>query len=314
MTELVVKPWRVPGKERLYVNKAGTRGDSVAWLDCKSGVVTVGSPEFEALALAKVEEWCRSFGGHVPPRTVRHQGKEHPRPKSAPIPVPQPRAEVPFLPPMRDEDDLARNLPGAGLESLVREGEERYGLLVRLAAKVTRQRLGDSSTLRGLEGEQIVGARLEPLKAAGWKVLHGVPLPSGSDIDHVVIGPPGVFTINSKHHPGATVWVGDKVVKVNRNGFPYLENSEFEASRAAKLLTEWCGFEVPVHPVIAVVGAQKITLGATPGVTVIDGEQIASVLPARPEVLSPNRVDRVFTIARHRHVWSQLGKRGRKTG
>ncbi|MER8100737.1 nuclease-related domain-containing protein [Kitasatospora sp. NPDC094016] len=312
MTELVVKPWRVPGRERLYVNTAGARGDSVAWLDCKTGVVTVDVAEFEALALAKIEEWCKSFGSHVPPLTVRRQGKKNLPAKAAPVPVPQPRAEVPFLPPMRDEDDLARNLPGAGLESLVREGEERYGLLVRLAAKVSRQRLGDSSTLRGLEGEQIVGARLELLKAAGWKVLHGVPLPSGADIDHVVIGPPGVFTVNSKHHPGATVWVGDKVVKVNRNGFPYLENSEFEAIRTAKLLTAWCGFDVPVHPVIAVVGAQKITLGATPGVTVIDGEQIANVLPARPAALSANRVDRVFTIARHQYVWSQIGKRGGK--
>ncbi|MFG2914625.1 nuclease-related domain-containing protein [Kitasatospora sp. NPDC048298] len=312
MTELVVKLWRVPGKERLYVNKAGARGDSVAWLDCKTGVVTIDSPDFEASALDKVEEWCRSFGSHVPSRTVRRREEKRPPAKKVSVQVPPPRAEVPFLPPMREEDDLSRNLPGAGLESLVREGEERYGLLVRLAAKVSRQRLGDSSTLRGLEGEQIVGARLEPLKVAGWRVLHGVPLPSGSDIDHVVIGPPGVFTVNSKHHQGATVWVGDKVVKVNRNGFPYLENSEFEASRTARLLTEWCGFDVPVHPVIAIVGAQKITLGADSGVTVVDGEQIASVLPARPAVLSPNRVDRIFTIARHRHVWSQMGKRGRK--
>ncbi|MEV7597889.1 nuclease-related domain-containing protein [Kitasatospora sp. NPDC089797] len=311
--ELVVKPWRVPGKERLYVNKAGPRGESVAWLDCKTGVVTVEVPEFENFALAKIEEWCRSSGSHVPPRTVQRRGERQPPAKTVPASVPQPRAGVPFLPPMREEDDLARNLPGAGLESLVREGEERYGLLVRLAAKVSGQRLGDSSTLRGLEGEQIVGARLEPLKAAGWKVLHGVPLPSGADIDHVVVGPPGVFTINSKHHPGATVWVGEKIVKINRNSFPYLENSEFEASRTAKLLTEWCGFEVPVHPIIAVVGAQKITLGATSGVTVVDGEQIASALPSRPAVLSPNRVDRVFTIARHRHVWSQLGKRGKKS-
>ncbi|GAA2838032.1 nuclease-related domain-containing protein [Kitasatospora aburaviensis] len=312
MTELVVKQWRVPGKERLYVNKAGARGDSVAWLDCRTGVVTVDIPEFEAVALAKVEEWCRTSGDHVPPRTVRRQGKGNQPENVTPSPLPQPRTEVPFLPPMREEDDLARNLPGAGLESLVRESEGRYNLLVRLAAKISRQRLGDSHTLRGLEGEQIVGAGLEPLKAAGWKVLHGVPLPSGSNIDHVVIGPPGVFTVNSKHHPGATVWVGDKIVKVNRNGFPYLENSEFEAGRTARLLSEWCGFDVPVHPVIAVVGAQKITLGATPGVAVIDGEQIASVLPSRPAELSPNRVDRVFTVARHRYVWSQIGKRGRK--
>ncbi|WP_033348168.1 hypothetical protein [Kitasatospora aureofaciens] len=144
MTELVVKPWRVPGKERLYVNKVGARGDSVAWLDCKTGVVTVDIPEFETLALAKVEEWCRSFGSHVPPRTVRRRAEKKQPAKTTPAPVPQPRAEVPFLPPMREEDDLARNLPGAGLESLVRQGEEKYKLLVRLAAKLSRQRLGDS--------------------------------------------------------------------------------------------------------------------------------------------------------------------------
>ncbi|MGV9264281.1 nuclease-related domain-containing protein [Kitasatospora sp. NPDC003701] len=310
MTDLMVKLWRVPGKERLYVNKAGPRGGSVAWLDCKTGVVTVDLPDFEAIALAKIEEWCRSFGSHVPPRTVRgREGSGRP-PKA--VPVPQPRAAVPFLPPLREADDLARNLPGAGLESLVRAGEEKYNLLVRLAAKISRQRLGDTSTLRGLEGEQIVGTHLESLKALGWKVLHGVPLPSGSDIDHVVIGPPGVFTVNSKHHPGATVWVGDKIVKVNRNGFPYVANAEFEASRTATLLSEWCGFDVPVHPVIAVVGAQKITLGAAPEVSVIDGEQIAATLPSRPTALTPDRVERIFTVARHRHVWSHLGKRGKK--
>ncbi|MFI8458762.1 nuclease-related domain-containing protein [Kitasatospora sp. NPDC085464] len=312
MTALVVKPWRVPGKERLYVNKAGARGDSVAWLDCRTGMVMVELPEFEESALAKVEEWCRSFGSHVPPRTVQRRGEKTPPPQVIPAQVPQPRAALPFLPPMSEEDDLSLNLPGAGLESLVRAGEERYGLLVRLAAKLSRQRLGDSSTLRGLEGEQIVGARLDALKASGWKVLHGVPLPSGADIDHVVIGPPGVFTVNSKHHPGATVWVGDKIVKVNRNGFPYVENSTFEAARTADLLAVWCGFDVPVHPVIAVVGAQKITLGATPEVTVLDGEQITDVLPARPAVLSPSRVDRVFRVARHRYVWSRMGTRGKK--
>ncbi|MFE2109143.1 nuclease-related domain-containing protein [Kitasatospora sp. NPDC059463] len=314
MAELVVKSWRVPGKERLYINKPGARGDSVAWLDCKTGVVTVNAPELETLALAKVEEWCRSSGQQVPPRTVLHKGQSQQSARATQPRVPQPRPAVPFLPPMREEDDLALNQPGAGLESLVRQGEERYSLLVRLAAKVSRQRLGDSSTLRGLEGEQIVGARLEPLTAAGWKVIHGVPLPSGADIDHLVIGPPGVFTINSKHHPGATVWVGDRTVKINRNGFPYIENSEFEASRTAGLLTEWCGFDVPVHPVIAIVGARRITHGATPRVAIVDGDQLTSVLTAGPAVLSPNRVDRVFTIARHRYVWSQVGKRARKSG
>ncbi|GAB2733128.1 nuclease-related domain-containing protein [Kitasatospora kifunensis] len=322
MEELTVKPWRAPGKERLYVNKPGVRGASVAWLDCRTGVVTLEKlaledAALEAAALAKIEAWCQASGREIPPRTVRRQATTQPPQRTQPsrptkpAKPPAPPASVPFLPPMRAEDDLARNLPGAGLESLVREGEQKYKLPVRLVAKLFGDQLGDSATLRGLEGERIVGAALAPLKAVGWKVLHGIPLPSGSDIDHLVVGPPGVFTVNSKHHAGAAVWVGDNTVKVNRNGYPYLANSEFEAARTAKLLTQWCGFDVPVHPVIAMVGVRKITRTGSPAVAVIAGDEIASSLAAWPAVLSPNQVDRTYTIARHAYVWSQVGKGGK---
>ncbi|MEV0493953.1 NERD domain-containing protein [Streptomyces atratus] len=66
--------------------------------------------------------------------------------------------------------------------------------------------LGKSGDLRswevGLRGELIVGSSLNRLRRDGWRVLHSIELPSGSDIDHVVIGPPGVFTVNAKHHKG----------------------------------------------------------------------------------------------------------------
>lgn len=41
------------------------------------------------------------------------------------------------------------------------------------------------------------------------EILHSIPVGTGrGDIDHVVIGPPGVFTINTKHHPGRRLDVG----------------------------------------------------------------------------------------------------------
>ncbi|MFE7074420.1 nuclease-related domain-containing protein [Streptomyces sp. NPDC057620] len=36
-----------------------------------------------------------------------------------------------------------------------------------------------------------------------------MPKGSGGGIDHLLIGPGGVFTINTKHHQGAPVWVGN---------------------------------------------------------------------------------------------------------
>lgn len=71
MVELTVGPWRRPGKDRLYVNRPGAKGESVAWLDCQTGVVTITDREYGAAALAKIEEWCRTCGRTIPPRTVK---------------------------------------------------------------------------------------------------------------------------------------------------------------------------------------------------------------------------------------------------
>ena len=76
----------------------------------------------------------------------------------------------------------------------------------------------------------------------------------GADIDHVVIGPGGVFTINTKHHPKAAIWVGGETFMVNGGRVPYIRNSRFEAKRASRMLSEHVGFPVPLTGLIAVVG------------------------------------------------------------
>jgi hypothetical protein len=54
---------------------------------------------------------------------------------------------------------------------------------------------------RGAEGEEVVGRILEGLSPAGWHVLHDVSFGRGN-IDHVVVGPGGVFSVETKSHPG----------------------------------------------------------------------------------------------------------------
>jgi hypothetical protein len=55
--------------------------------------------------------------------------------------------------------------------------------------------------LRGAEGEEAVGAVLESLTADGWHVIHDVSFGRGN-IDHVVVGPGGVFAVETKSHAG----------------------------------------------------------------------------------------------------------------
>ncbi len=54
---------------------------------------------------------------------------------------------------------------------------------------------------RGAEGEEHVGQILEGLSADGWHVLHDVSFGRGN-IDHIAIGPSGVFTVETKSHAG----------------------------------------------------------------------------------------------------------------
>lgn len=50
---------------------------------------------------------------------------------------------------------------------------------------------------RGLKGEIAVGQELERLRAEGFEVFHDIP-GGGFNIDHVVVGSAGVFTIETK--------------------------------------------------------------------------------------------------------------------
>jgi hypothetical protein len=150
--------------------------------------------------------------------------------------------------------DLAANRPGqaaraqAVLELAAMKDRTRVGtFLARLVDAKTDER----AWRVGADGEETVGARLEKLTAQGWHVLHAVPVGTkGSDIDHVLIGPGGVYTLNTKHHPGGKVWVGQHAIKVNGHSVQYLRNSRFEAERASKLLTAAVGWPVFVKPVL----------------------------------------------------------------
>ncbi|HZZ95184.1 MAG TPA: nuclease-related domain-containing protein [Usitatibacter sp.] len=47
------------------------------------------------------------------------------------------------------------------------------------------------------EGEKAVGQFLERLRAEGYEILHDVPA-NGFNVDHAIVGPAGIFTIETK--------------------------------------------------------------------------------------------------------------------
>jgi len=56
---------------------------------------------------------------------------------------------------------------------------------------------------RGAAGERRTARLLAPLERQGWAVLHDLAVPgSQANLDHLVIGPGGVFVIDSKQYRG----------------------------------------------------------------------------------------------------------------
>ncbi|MYQ46082.1 NERD domain-containing protein [Streptomyces sp. SID4985] len=162
-----------------------------------------------------------------------------------------------------------------------------------------------SGWVSGLKGEQLTARRLKRLRGHGWLTLHAVQWATGTDIDHLAIGPAGVFSINSKRHPGKTVWYGDRAVTVNRVPTRHIAASQSEARKVARVLAVHCGFEVPVRPVISVVHAAKLTVkSANPPVLVLEVDHLDRVLSGLTPTLSIDQVSRIYEVARRARTWS----------
>jgi hypothetical protein len=157
---------------------------------------------------------------------------------------------------------------------------------------------------KGAVGEIAVGRLLERL-GPEWAVLHAVPVGAGtSDIDHVLIGPAGVFTLNTKNHAGQPVWVAGRSLMVAGKKQRHLYNASHEAARAAKLLTRSLNEPVEVTGVVVVVNPKSMTVRAKPsGAAVVTDRQLLRWLSGRPTVLTPPQVAVITAAAVRPGTW-----------
>jgi Nuclease-related domain len=152
---------------------------------------------------------------------------------------------------------------------------------------------------RGAAGEQRTARLLDPLEQHGWAVLHDLAVPgSQANLDHLVIGPGGVFVVDSKQYrgrlqldPSGRLWHGRYPL------IPTLRAVEFEADRAVQILAD----PQVVVPIVAVHGAQvpwgKVVVE---GVPVVSARRLPSMLRTLPAVLGPERVAVLANQARVR--------------
>lgn len=107
-----------------------------------------------------------------------------------------------------------------------------------------------------LQGERTVGQYLEILREKGYRVIHDI-IGDGFNVDHVVIAPQGIFTIETKtaskpaKGESKIIFDGENILI---NGYkperdPLIQ-AKAEAGWLKNLLKESTGKEYPVKPVV----------------------------------------------------------------
>jgi hypothetical protein len=106
----------------------------------------------------------------------------------------------------------------------------------------------------GIRGEREVGRYLEDFRALGYRVFHDIP-GEGFNVDHVLIGPGGIFTIETKtrmkSRQGKVEYDGKRVLVdgIAPDRDP-IAQSEHAASFMQELMTRMTDRSVAVRPVV----------------------------------------------------------------
>ena len=155
---------------------------------------------------------------------------------------------------------------------------------------------------RGEAGEVLVGSELEHLAPGEWWVFHAIPRGSaGTDIDHLVVGVGGAFTVNTKNVSG-NVWVAKRALMVGGHKTGYLPVAASEARDTSRRMSTCAARTVDVHPLL--VFTRTVTIKEMPDdVTVLEFGLVRRWLESRPRVWTPAQAHEIAMIADRPSTW-----------
>lgn len=178
--------------------------------------------------------------------------------------------------------------------------------LPRWVSKLFPVLLGDAAPwIKGAEGEELVARRLRKL-SDDWMPQHDRPLGDrGRNVDHLVIGRGGVFSINTKNLTGRVI-VSGNTFKVNG----HRERSIFhkardEGRKVSERLTVATGVAVEVLPVLVVLTPSLDVLSQPDGVQVLGRRDVPRWFEARPHTLDLATANRIYVASRRNDVWTK---------
>ena len=171
-------------------------------------------------------------------------------------------------------------------------------------AKLLKIKRKMSSLKLGRDGERAVGQMLEQFRKLEYKVFHDL-ITDDFNLDHVVVSPKGVFSIEtktrSKPNRGECKIVYDKRGLSINGGAPVTEaiiQAKAQKKWLERMIKRRTGFSISVTPVVVFPGWYVEDRGgrAFHGVWVLEPKALLSFIPKRGDALTPGQV---ITIADH---------------
>jgi hypothetical protein len=149
--------------------------------------------------------------------------------------------------------------------------------------------------------------QLSRMRRAGYRALNARPIPGSREvIDHLVIGPTGVYAIDSERwhkrvsirtYNGKQLWHGPENKKLR------IEHAKWEAQQASERLSTAVGFDVPVHAAMAIYGPKiPWDIATIKDVDVFTGTALGKYLKRRSRMrglprLSKEQVQAIYDAA-----------------
>lgn len=167
--------------------------------------------------------------------------------------------------------------------------------------KLDRQVLKGRELHAGLRGEMATGEELNLLMLDGYRVFHDVPIDYGN-VDHVVVGPGGVYAVETKHirrkigsedKARLTVDFDRKVIELPRGAVPIPETQlATQRSELSSFLSRAVGDRVEAESMLAIPGWYVERRGK-PTFVAFNPKNPRPWFQRRPEKLSPTMIERI---------------------
>lgn len=120
-------------------------------------------------------------------------------------------------------------------------------------------------------------------------------------------GPGGIWTINTKNHPGKSVWVSEHQIRIGGQPVPYIRNATFEAERVQKLVRKHLHWAPEVKAALVILNGKSlpsITIKNRPKqVMVLERWNLLRFFRKTARILHDHEVEELFELLRWRSAW-----------